>query len=298
MFVLGALELGARRVGTLHRSRGQRFEQGASPANVLVTGNSRETVGVICRELGMPCAKLAAGSQSLLMDAQILRQNQNAFPHARFLLIGISYYSFEYALDDEGDWRLFEYYHAYGIDGEREALPRTDIRRYSVAATYSLRTALGWAAAGFPRLLPAAAADAAGDVDVGALVQRERSQTALVRRIGMHERSRRPELVRETTAAVAWMIQWARLHGAEPVLIVSPVTRDYARAADPARVAAMQASMAALASRYNVRVADYMTDPRFREEEFFDFDHLNHDGARHYTALLRAEVLSGGQRQR
>ena len=207
------------------------------------------------------------------------------------LLIGVSYYSFQYALEGAEDWRKFEYFHSYGIDGERAPLPLTDLRRYSLVATYGLRSSLGWGLHGFPNLLPAAAADAAGDVDVSALVQRERSQNALLRRITQHEKSRKPELVVETTAAVASMIEWAKAGQTEPVLLVSPVTQDYARAADPKEVELMRSTLARLSERYAIRVADYMTDARFADEEFYDFDHLTHDGAQHFTAILKAEVV-------
>jgi hypothetical protein len=290
LVVLLLLEAGTRRVGTLHRSRARVFAQ-ASPALVLVTGNSHETVGVICKDLRAPCAKLAAGSQSVLLDALLLRRYRDAFPHVKVLLIGVSYYSFEYALEDEEEWRMFEYFHAYGIDGERVRLPLTDVRRYSLAATYGLGTSLGWGLRGFPVELPAARADLAGDVDVGALVQRERSHGALVRRIAKHEKSLRPELIPETTAALASMIDWARAHGAQPVLLVSPVTRDYAAAADVKTIASMRSIVAKLADHGAARVADYLTDTRFGDDEFYDFDHLTHEGAAHFTSILQAEVI-------
>jgi hypothetical protein len=289
--VTAGLELGLRRVGTLHHSRAQRFAAGPLPATVIVTGNSHETVGVICRQLGRPCLKLAAGSQGVLYDRLLLERYQASFVEPRLLLIGLSFYSFKYSLGAIEGWREFEYLHAYGIDGERAPLPLSDPRRFSLLATYPPQTTFEWALKRFPVQLGAARADACGDVDVSALVQRERSQSALGRRVRNHMANMHATVLPETRKAVSAMIEWAKSRGATPVLLVSPVTRDYARAINGPEVAEMQAEMARLRQAYGVQVADYMRDERFSDAEFYDFDHLTRAGAEHFTALLREEVV-------
>lgn len=288
--LLGALEVGTRRVGTLHRVRAKALEQPLS-AELIVTGNSHETVGVICRDLGRPCFKLAAGSQSLFYDRQLLLRYGPRLPGVKLLLLGVSAYSFKYAMESDEGWREYEYLHAYGVDGERRPLPWTDVRRYSAAMTYGPKSALGWAKAGFPRLLPAAAADARGEVDVSAFVERDKSPAALERRLSQHQRRLRPELVRETRAALIEMVQWGRDHGAIPVLLVTPVTRAYAAGYDQRELVEMRDELAKLAASHGAEVRDYFDDARFAEDEFYDFDHLNRQGAEHFTRLLRQEVV-------
>ncbi|HVY27450.1 MAG TPA: hypothetical protein VHB79_12920 [Polyangiaceae bacterium] len=289
--VTAGLELGLRRVGTLHHSRAQRFAAGNLPATVLVTGNSHETVGVICQKLGRPCLKLAAGSQGVLYDHLLIERYQAGFVEPRLLLIGLSFYSFKYSLGAIEGWREFEYWHAYGIDGERRPLPFFDPRRFLLLATYPPQTTLDWALKRFPVQLGAARADARGDVDVSTLVQRERGQSALVRRVRNHMGNMRAEVLPETRKAVSGMIEWAKSRGATPVLLVSPVTRDYARAVSGPELDGMHAEVARLQQSYGVQVADYMTDERFSDAEFYDFDHLTRAGAEHFTAILREEVV-------
>jgi len=288
--LLGGLELGARRVGTLHHVRAVALER-MQPAEIIVTGNSHETVGISCRELGRPCFKLAAGSQSVLYDRALLTKYGSRFPRAKVLLLGISCYSFKYAMQFDEGWREYEYLHAYGFDGERRALPWTDVRRYSVTMTYGTKTTLDWALRGFPPRLPAALADEQGDVDASAFVQREKSPAALARRLAQHERRLRPELVAETRAAVTAMVDWALARRVVPVLVVSPVTRGYARGTNAQEVAAMRAELSRLAQTRGALVADYLDDPRFSDDEFYDFDHLNRSGAQHFTGILRTEII-------
>lgn len=289
--VTAGLELGLRRVGTLHHSRAQRFAAGHLPATVIVTGNSHETVGVICQKLGCPCLKLAAGSQGVLYDRLLVERYQAEFVEPRLLLIGLSFYSFKYSLGAIEDWREFEYLHAYGIDGERAPLPLFDPRRFLLLATYPPQTTFDWALKRFPVQLAAARADARGEVDVSTLVQRERGQSALTRRVHNHMSNMRAEVLPETRKAVAAMIEWAKSRGAAPVLLMSPVTRDYARAVAGPELDAMHAEVARLRQTYGVQVADYMSDDRFGDAEFFDFDHLTRAGAEHFTAVLREEVI-------
>jgi hypothetical protein len=290
VLLLGGLELGARRVGTLHHIRAVALEQ-AQPAEIIITGNSHETVGISCRELGRPCFKLAAGSQSVLYDRALLTKYGPRFPRAKVLLVGISCYSFKYAMQFDEGWREYEYLHAYGLDGERRPLPWTDVRRYAVSMTYGPKTALDWALRGFPRRLPAALADERGDVDASAFVQREKSPAALARRLAQHQRRLRPELLGETRAAVTEMVEWARARHVVPVLVVSPVTRGYALGTDAQEVAAMRSELAELANRRGALVADYLDDPRFSDDEFYDFDHLNRSGAQRFTGILRTEII-------
>ncbi len=290
LVVLAAgLEAGTRRVGTLHEVRARTL-QAPNEAELLVTGNSHETVGIICRELGRPCFKLAAGSQSVFYDRALLRRFGHNFPKVRAVLIGISFYSFKYAMESDEGWRQYEYWHAYGIDGEREPLPFSDARRYSRVMTAGTRTVLGWAAAGFPRALPAAAADARGDVDVGAFVQRDKSRAALERRIAQHHRRLRPELVAEARAAVDAMVDWAKQRGALPVMVVTPVSPGYAERIEPGELAFVHGELARQQGRGAI-VADYLADSRFADDLFYDFDHLNARGAQLFTELLRVEVL-------
>lgn len=290
VLLLGGLELGTRRVGTLHQVRAARLERPVA-AEIVVTGNSHETVGIICKDLGRPCFKLAAGSQSLFYDRALLLRYATQLRRARVVLLGVSYYSFKYAMESDEGWREYEYLHSYGIDGERQPLPWLDSRRYSTLLTYGPKSALGWARAGFPELLPAAAADLRGDVDVGAFVQRDKSPAALARRLSQHRSRLRPELLGETRAALTQMVEWALAQRAVPVLLVSPVTRAYAAGLDGREVAAMREELARLHGSHGAEVRDYLDDPRFPQDEFYDFDHLNRQGAERFTQILRQEVV-------
>jgi hypothetical protein len=95
----------------------------------------------------------------------------------------------------------------------------------------------------------------------------------------------------DNRAAVRAMIDWSKSRSAMPVLLVTPVSRAYAAAENAEELGVMRAELARLHEETGVKVADYMNDARFTDDDFYDFDHLDRDGAVRFTRLLRSEVI-------
>jgi hypothetical protein len=54
----------------------------------------------------------------------------------------------------------------------------------------------------------------------------------------------------------------------------------------------MEKELEGFAATPGVRVANYMNDARFEDDDFYDFDHLNARGSARFTEIVRAELVS------
>jgi|GEM_PF-7066719 len=282
------VEFGLRRVDTMHFTRAQALSRSWPNVQVLVTGNSHEAVGIDCRALGVPCFNLASGSQSLQLDMRLLEKYQSRFGGLKLRLVGVSYQSIQAVERVETDL-VFEYWHAYGIDGEQHDLPWLDVRRYSVFATFgpdrSLEYMLGGFKSGSTVLEPWA------HLPAQAIVSRDMTDVGAQRRLARHHSGMKPSAVPRNMETLRDMIRRSRSMGARVVLLISPVSSRYLRYTRPADVAILQESVARLANEEGVEVKSYWGDARFTDNYFRDLDHLGPTGTELLTRLLRTEVV-------
>ncbi|HYP91516.1 MAG TPA: hypothetical protein VEQ59_25285 [Polyangiaceae bacterium] len=295
LFVLAlGVELGLRRVDTMHFSRAIALSQQWPQTRVLITGNSHEAVGIDCRSLGAPCFNLASGSQSLQLDRRMLEKYGGQFSGLKLLILGVSYQSIQ-AAPREPDDLAFEYWHAYGVDGEDD-LPWLDVRRYSVFATFGPERSLDYMRRGFKSGTPVPAPWAY--LPAQAIVSRDMTEQGAARRVARHHSGMDPREVPRNLEALRGMIRRGQSVGARVVLLVSPVSSRYRRYTRPADVALLHESVSGLASEMSVELKSYWGDPRFTDELFRDLDHLAPDGTQLLTRLVRAEVVQAGPQGR
>jgi len=282
------VEFGLRGVDTMHFSRAQALSRYWPQTQVLVTGNSHEAVGIDCRALVVPCFNLASGSQSLQLDLRLLEKYQARFAALKLLLLGVSYQSIQATRREESDLG-FEYWHAYGIDGEEHDLPWLDVRRHSVFATFGPERSLGyiWASFKSGTTVPAPWAH----LPAHAIVTRDMTDRGAQRRLARHHSGMDRREVPRNLEALRALIRRGKTVGARVVLLISPVSSRYLRHTRAADVAILNDTVARLASEAGIELKSYWGDPRFTDEHFRDLDHLSPSGTERLTRLLRTEVV-------
>jgi hypothetical protein len=283
-----AVELGLRQVDTMHFSRAKALGHDWPEVRVLITGNSHEAVGIDCRALGVPCFNLASGSQSLQLDRRLLEKYQARFSGLAILVLGVSYQSIQATPREETDLG-YEYWHAYGIDGEERSLPWLDVRRYSVFATFGAERSLGYVFGGFKS--GSTVPEPWAHLPAQAIVTRDMTDRGAQRRLARHHSGMDRRDVPRNVEALREMIRRGKSAGARVVLLISPVSSRYLRYTRPADVALLNDTVARLATEAGVEVKSYWGDRRFEDEQFRDLDHLAPSGSEQLTRLLRTEVV-------
>ncbi len=78
--------------------------------------------------------------------------------------------------------------------------------------------------------------------------------------------------------------------GVLPVLITTPVTRDYAKLLDNKQVERTRYLVQLYRQKYSLPYYDFSEAEGFTYDDFHDADHLNRDGAIKFTRLLNSAL--------
>jgi hypothetical protein len=291
--ILGvALEALVRRVPTAYSEKAKLLGRTNPEARLLIFGSSHEAMG-INTDIIPGALNLAHVSQSIAMDRRVFQRFKTSFPSARRAILGLSYFSFEFSLESSPEsFRLYDYWHYYGLRGEFEPLPFLDSRAFSQAAAW-----------GAPRLLDTLLGtqsplklSPSGWIAPNMPVTEKSVQNAETR-VAQHIAIMNPRRVQQNTEHLAAMIHELRASGIEPTILVTPVSRAYRAAFPQSKLNNFEHHLLALAAREAVQMTDYSQDPRFDDSDFQDLDHLSDTGARKFAHIL-LEQGWGDDRQR
>lgn len=83
---------------------------------------------------------------------------------------------------------------------------------------------------------------------------------------------------------------WCQQHHVKLFLLQTPVCKDYTRKAPAWQLQLVNTMTDSCCAKYGAVKCDYSRDARFRDNDFFDSDHLSDQGARKFSAILAREL--------
>jgi len=253
------------------------LDQYADEVEVLFLGSShayRDINPALIQENGFNAAYV---SQSLYFDYRILQKYEGHWSHLRYIFVPISYFSLFYELKDGPEaWRVKNYSIYYSMatsphisDYSEMLSNRLDINVQRIYSYYfsgedPLTTSdLGWGGRALPDTV-----DLAEKGKIAA--QRHTAASAA--------------LFDGNVAILKSMISFADAHNVQVVFYTPPAYGTYVENLDEAQLTRMLSTMTALDEAHsNVTYVDYLTSSLFDEEDFYDADHLNEEGALKFT---------------
>jgi len=271
------------------------LERQAQDVEVLVLGSSHAYFDVLPELLGRPAFNLADVSQSLFYDRALLKKYLGRMPSLKLVVLPVSYFSIGYQLDDGVErWRSYYYYKYYGLH-HRDWRQDWNVRNFS--AYFLCDKQLGGARNVFFGKIK----DVSGDYDPSGgwtnrvdnpagekpLSLSESAQVALKR----HRTLMKTQHVQENAVILEDIIHEMKVRGIKLVLVTTPVTRYYGDGMDAVQYQQMQDILKRLSSDYGVNYFNYSLDSRFSDEDFYDSDHLNLQGAQKFSLLLKTDVI-------
>ena len=247
----------------------------------LVLGSSHTYYGIAPELLGVHAYNAAQVSQTLRYDDWLL--SAYPFPRLRQVIVPVSDFTLYEELEDGPEWHLASRYRIY---------MHCDIHpRFGV---------YGWESTHFPSFcqkltqlwkprrmhwshlgqgLEYTLADRSDDWDNGAARAAHNAYTDL---------SQAPRGIAHLERIAARCHQ----QGARLVLVMTPLRPSYSSAQLPAQVRDTERRIAAFVARHphEAVLLDYRAHPSFTAADFYDADHLNTDGARKLSLLIRAAL--------
>ena len=85
--------------------------------------------------------------------------------------------------------------------------------------------------------------------------------------------------------------EYCSVHNLRLVVLMPPVSHGYTQKAAPWQLELVRQVACGMQKKYGACVADYSQDSRFTDEDFFDSDHLNDQGAKKFSEILGKELF-------
>jgi hypothetical protein len=264
--------------------------QSYANTRILLLGSSHILNGLNPDELGVPAINLAGYSQDLYYDSQLVLRSLDQMPALECVVLGISYFTLEYDMEDSSEeWRSCYYRRYFGIP-HRHWVNEFDPRNFSLFLLYgpdisrqvlvgqqpalsAFVQANGWAANPVPDDPTTAVSDGPARVEV-------------------HHDLMHLENIARNLEILDELLDVLHQRGIEVVLLTTPVYQSYSARFDPVREARFHEAIAHLQSRYGARYLDFTSDQRFDVRDFYNSDHLNRDGATKLSRLVGRDLLA------
>lgn len=289
MLVLAIIgELIVRRIESSYNTKNREIRERGEAVNTLILGSSHTYYGLIPEELGDSVFNLANISQSPEYDLALLNYYMPYLGNVKRLIVPISYFTYRDPRMEDGDeWKLaIPYKTRMGLDLHSDfsiynlEIADFDVYKGRLANIFLRKPSNRSTESGF---------------GLGYDIEH---RDPLWKNEGAHHAERhtqapgRFESVLETQDS---LMRMAHEHGWEVIFITTPASEAYTAFLDPSQEAEMLAGADSLQKRYGVRYFNFLRDKRFGDDDFYDADHLNSDGAAKFSLILR-DSLGGWEK--
>ncbi len=251
----------------------------------LILGSSHTANGVAAAGFPEPAYNLAFGAQDLWYDCHILQSAIEKLPNLKRVIFGISVFSFRHSICDNDGllWRQSLYYHTWKIPARTDEThplryslltlvnASDSVQRVNDKAHFADEPLRGWE----PRIR------SGGEPGVG-----------WEHVIGRHCRSG-DERADENLLLLLSAVRGCLSRGVECVLVSTPKHANYQSHLPTWYLKETQDRVRTIVEQTGVPYADYSSNRSFTDDDFYDPDHLNQQGALKFTQMLLQDLHDG-----
>lgn len=257
---------------------------------VLILGGSSVFYGIAPSAFAPTKAfNLAATSQTLYYDAELLKKYVARMPRLRVVIVGMPYVTLGRQLDDEPEaWRSYYYRYVYGLP-HRDKEMALHVRNYS--AYYLQANSLSFLTDFMLYKDVRTEIDSSGGQRPASYPQLSESMAllapvTLARHHGVIKESKFSENIR-----ILYQIDsLVRAHDARLILVTPPATAGYRQGTDPRLSQAMELQISAFLDKTKTTHLDFWADSSFSDPDFYDPDHLNYPGSIRFSRILSERI--------
>jgi hypothetical protein len=257
---------------------------------ILVTGSSQAAYGINPDFFDKEVFNLSTPSQSLFYDTRLVLKYVDRMPALKYVIINVSYFSFDYqVLDGTEKWRDFYYSQFWNV--KYPEVNSLDIRNYSKIALYGPDSSFLYWMHGFNVNL-------ANQLSKNGYLRMDTLNNSLsindtlgYRRVKAHDYNNSERNFEENSRTLKVLIKTLKKKSIIPVIVTPPVFLTYSKFINRERWERTKRKINEICSSERIRYYDYFTDSRFIKQDFLDNDHLNFVGAKKFSTILNKEVL-------
>ena len=292
------VEIRLARIPSVYSGKRDHFERESGNLQVLAMGSSHEAMGHDPSLWSVPGFNLALGSQTLMIDLELVEREIGNCPRLKLLILPFSFFTLELRLSDYVEvWRNAFFRRTWGIEGDfHDWRSRLDPSQNLLVFGYGFDRLRELIRVGF--LAPWDGSVGAQGKYIGTwppsqVLDPGNGPSRASFQLGKMKREYRSVLL----AKAARVVELAHRRGVRVAFVTTPVFKTYLESMDQARWKENVDALNALCAQAGCSHADYLKDPRFLEADFQDADHLNQPGSRKFSEIIDREVISPNLRK-
>lgn len=225
---------------------------------------------------------LANASQTLYYDSALLKTYLPQLPKLKTVIIGISYFSFFYELQDISEnWRQQIYYHAFGIKpAEFHAF---ELNNYSKLSLYGFGKT-------FTLLKQKGLSTDCSNLQPNGFLFKNVNETINdsigEKRVTIHNNQRFAYRQQNIQDRLLHMVRLLREKDIQVVFVTTPCHKSYWKFCKEEVLQSQQKFLHNLCQQFSCKYYNFLKDERFVLEDFANVDHLNLKGSIKFSTLL------------
>jgi hypothetical protein len=256
----------------------------------LILGSSHSYFGINPDEFSLKAFNLANGSQSLILDTELIKHFLDRLPQLQVIIIPLSYFSMEYTLlDSPENWRDSYSFHFFGVSEASWKQILTTPSYLSLMYLYSPTKMQEILKHHFN-------ISYARDISPSGWYCGKEShpitQESAAVRVKLNTQYMKEKNIKKNLASLESILSMCNLRHLKVVFVTIPVHRYYFQNMDIDRWRQSQKITYALCKKYRCIYLDHLQNNDFDEKDFRDTDHLSINGASHFSNLLNKQVMS------
>lgn len=283
---LGLLEIGVRSIPNDYQYKNGWLEQNISTVKILSFGSSHGHLGIRPSYFKEPAFNVAHVSQSIKYDAFLFQKFIGRANSLQYVIWPISYFSLPGSMDDGDEWwRAKNYYIYYGcpyrpmdikfhsaIFGTNLKLSIDRVYNYIMYGDNEIRSdSLGWQT---------------GNTKDNRFIEWTSNGKD---RAARHTQNlnQQKDIINNNKRIIIDVIQNCEKNGVKLLLVTTPTFHTYYDNIDKEQYELMTTFCDSLSQAYgNVEYLNLFKDSRFKEDDFFDADHVEAEGAIKLTKII------------
>lgn len=284
------LELLARDIPTSYSAKDQNLRKKKEKIEVLVLGSSHANFGINPEYFGREAFNVSNTSQGLYQDYKVLLKYLPECKNLKMVIVPISYFTLQsdLAMSPEA-WRC-SYYSVYMGVQANPSSPRFDLKNYSALFLWDgplgvikgIRKTNNLNINEYGYQPPAI---------TKTRVQEIINDKAGKERVDYHNKIMNRELLASNVMALNEIAKELNSRNIKMVIVTTPVYKTYYENVSKENYDVMTNAIVVIEKKYPVKSFIYFQDNRFEISDFMDNDHLNEDGARKFSYILKDEVI-------
>lgn len=289
LLLLG-VEIFYRSVPNNYILKNENIQKRYNYAEVLIFGNSHTFYGLNPKYFNKSTFNISNISQTLYFDQLLFEKHVDRFDKLKYVILNVEYFTLSQEDNtDEDIWRKY-FYESY-MDLKVPLISKFDIDGYLLSLNRNFNTNIKL----IRRYLSEGTIVDCNESGFGLNYKKESRISNFAEMAPIIVKKHEDHLFdfSKNKSRIQSIVNQCEKRGIKVILVTMPVTKDYAMGVNRSKVSKIfKTCLSIEKSNKNVRYLNLFQDDRFKNDDFFDVDHLHNEGAKKCSLIMNQFINS------